>query len=304
MSGRGGWIAVALLAGCGSTPDEPEVRAGTLFAFDSDFGDEAARVREYVPACADVLVDMLATPDVPPPAQVTIRLEHDPDLGGIGGWASGERMAIGFECPSWQPMSYAHLWIVAHELTNLYVAHYAGSGGFPSDWWSNGRSPFPEYASCLVMAGAGHPDAAEWRREDGRGQPDHDLYWELHERHGFALFARFFELLRQDALDLGEIEPAWPMPSGRRSLYTAAYLSLSAGENLAPLVRAAGIGREPPGWSEAHPDWPFVPYSIEDTDVDAVLARRAELFGDGVEATQDLEAARDRFRAGDHGGSR
>lgn len=271
--------------------------ASVRLVFESDFGPEAAWVEGYVRDCARALDGMLADPDVPPPDTVTVHLERDPDLEGIAGWASGEESAVGFAGASWPP-GHAHVWIVAHELVNLWVAHYAGAGGFPSDWWSNGRSPFPEYASCLVMERAGHADAAEWRRADGRGQPDHDLYWILHERHGFALFARFFRLLRHDGVDLGEIEPEWPLPSGRRSLYTAAYLSLAAGENLAPLLRAAGVGREPPAWSEEHPDWPFTPYEIRDEDVEALLALRAELFGPDAGSGPDVEARRARFRLG------
>ena len=272
-------------------------RNSVQFEIDSDFEQEADWMEGYLQRGAAALIAMLDAPQITPPRKIRVEIRRDPASHGIAGWASGEHSAIGLASASW-PRDHGRLWIVAHELVNLMVAHYAGSGGFPSDWWSNGRSPFAEYASCLVMRAAGHPEAADWRRADGAGQPDHDLYWELDERYGFALFARFFELLREDEIDLGEIEPVWPLPSAQRSLYTAAYLSLAAGENLAPLLRAAGIGAEPEGWKEAHSDWPFTPYVVTDEAVSRLMLQREQLFDPALEPTPELQARRTRFVRG------
>ncbi|HEX9793163.1 MAG TPA: hypothetical protein VGC54_04190, partial [Planctomycetota bacterium] len=124
-------------------------------------------------------------------------------------------------------------------------------------------------------------------------EPDHELYWALHERFGFGLFAETLRLLRQDGLDLGEIEPPWPHPSPVRTAYTIAYLSIAAGENLTTTVLSFGIGREPGDWAEVHPEIPFEAYAVSADEVEGIQRAREELFGGPAS-----ETARAKFRAG------
>jgi hypothetical protein len=269
---------------------EPAAGPAVEFAIESEFGAESDWVRAHLEACAASLARLMDQPDLPPPRRIAVTLEKDPEAEGLGGWATPTE--IGFTSDQ-RPQETFRLWILTHELANLFAAHYAGHGGFPSDWWSNGRSPFPVYASGLVLQELGHADVALWLRSSNADQPDHELYWTLHERFGFALFARTLRLLREDDLDLGAIEPEWPHPNRIRSAYTIAYLSSAAGENLTRMVMAFGIGREPDDWTEVHPEIPFEAYTVSEAEVDEIQRARAAIRTPGAP-----EAARTRFRSG------
>ena len=146
------------------------------------------------------------------------------------------------------------------------------------------------------MAHLGYVEDAAWRKSMSRGKADHALYWTLHREHGFELFARFFALLRSDGVDLGRIGKTWPNADEARSAYAIAYLSLAAGQNLADVVRAAGVGDAPADWSAIHPDKPFRPYVVTATEVQGILDTRERLFGQGASEVPEDEVTR--FRAG------
>ena len=229
------------------------------FLVESEFGKESAWTEPFLNDAWKVLVRLMDNGRIKPPRGIGVTLEKDPDFGGIGGYASP--VSIGFTSNAW-PKDRDRIWILAHELTNLFAAHYGGAGGFPADWWSNGRSPFPEYVSCLVMEELGYREAAAYRREGAREKADHVLFWKLHERYGFRLFSRFFKLVSADGLDMGNVGRPWPFPDEARAAYTIAYLSIAAGTNLAPLCREHLIGREPSDWKRIHPEIVFLPYNV------------------------------------------
>jgi len=292
MRGRG-WLPIlasVALAACG-----PDARRDVEFRVETEFGMESVWTEGYLVRAARVLTRLMDTPDVQPPTRIAVTLTKDPKSGGIGGAASATELR--FTSNVWPEEPFRH-WILAHELTNLFAHHYAGSGGFPSDWWSNGRSPFPEYVSCLVMAQLGFVEDAAWRKGVGKGKRDHELYWTLHRAHGFELFAKFFRLLRADGVDLGKIGKTWPHADAMRSTYAIAYLSLAAGQNLATVFRDHGIGKKPSDWDAIHPDKPFEEYEVAPKTVDLLLATRERLF---VARAKDgkAEPLRARFRAGE-----
>ena len=254
---------------------------------------------DFLKRAARVLARLLDTPGVPPPKAIDVELKKDPKNMGVGGWASPT--AIGFSSSSWPDEQWRH-WILVHELVNLYAHHYGGAGGYPSDWWANGRSPFPTYACCLVLANIGLIEDAAWLKGTAKGKPDHDLYWALHTRFGFELFGRFLRLVRADGIDMGKIGAPWPNADARRSLYTVAYLSLAADENLAELIRAHGIGKKPADWDGIHPDKPFKEYEVTANAVDGLLAGRKRLFEATAAGNPQLEVQRAKFRLGEGSG--
>ena len=259
-----------------------------VFRIRSGFGAEADWVPEHLTAAAEVLVRRMESPELEPPGPIEVTLVLDPP-GEHGGWATENALGyVGDRFPEESP----YVWILTHELCNVFAAHYGGHGGFPSDWWSNGRSPFPTYLTWLVLAEIGHEDTADWLRTSNAEEPDYQLYWALHERFGFGLFARTLRLLRADDLDLGEIQPPWPHPNARRSAYTVAYLSLAAGEDLTALVSAHRIGHEPSDWSRVHPDLPFEPYVLRSSETRGIQRARALAFGSsGTTEMRSLFAA-------------
>ncbi len=283
-------VSLAIVVMCAACM-QPAVEAppAILFAIDSGFGEESNWVGEHLEASADVLVRLMASPEVAPPGRIEVVLVNDPE-GDHHGWATPE--AIGYVGDRF-PKETPYVWILTHELTNLFAAHYGGHGGFPSDWWSNGRSPFPAYLSGLVLLEVGCTEAAEWLRSSSASEPDHVLFWTLHERFGFELFAETLRLLRRDGLDLGEIEPPWPAPNATRTAYTVAYLSTAAGENLTATITASGVGRKPVDWDQNHLELPFEEYVVTPSEVEGIQAAREQAFGPA-----GSDRARALYRAG------
>lgn len=289
-------LLLATLAACTSPGDHagntPTSAAPQIsFVITSDFAEDSAWLEPYLHDVAGALVRLMDSPNVMPPATIRVEVLRDANLPGIGGYATPE--AIGFVSDMW-PKEAHRLWIVAHEMANLFAHHYASGGGFPSDFWSNGRSPFPEYVSCIVMREAGYPEEAVWRKVVNKGKPDHDLYWRLDREHGFALFAHFFRLLRDDGVVIGDLgDEPWPAPDRTRSLFTIGYLSIAAGCNLAPMFHAAGVGREPNDWQERHPEIEFLEYTVTGADIEAFMKTREHVMG--ADADQHVREA---FRQG------
>lgn len=266
-------LALTFQACVAPTPDsEP---GAVTFVIESGFGDESDWVQEHLAAAAEVLVRLMNSPDLAPPQEIGVTLEEDPE-GEHGGWASSD--AIGYTGDRF-PKEAPYVWILTHELTNLFAAHYGKHGGFPSDWWSNGRSPFPTYLSGLVLQELGHTHVAEWLRSSNVSEPDFVLYLTLHERFGFELFAETLRLLREDDLDLGEIQPPWPHPNQTRTAYTIAYLSLAAGENLTATVMSFDIGKKPSDWDDIHLEIPFEEYVVTASEVEGIERAREDAFG-------------------------
>ena len=108
------------------------------FHLHSAFGPEAEWTLDYLEHVAPVLVRLFDNPEVRPPPSIEVALEREPGAARLGGFAAPG--TLGFRADVW-PKERHRLWLVAHELANLMAAHYAGGGGFPSDWWANGRSP-------------------------------------------------------------------------------------------------------------------------------------------------------------------
>jgi hypothetical protein len=265
------------------------------FDIRSDFGAESAWTQEYLEKAYGQLVKLMDNSGVKPPAAIHVELKRDPAVRGVGGAATENSLT--FTTDQW-PRDRWRLWILAHELTNLFAHHYGGAGGYPADWWADGRSPFPVYVAALVTEQLGEKEAAQWLKTVDRDKSDQKLFWTLHERFGFRMFARFFKLLREDGIDLGRIGAKWPAPDERRSAWAIAYLSIAAGVNLAPAFREAGIGTEPPDWRQRHPDVPFRAYSIPDRAVADLMDLRAHLFGSKAQG-RAIEILRDLFRHGD-----
>ncbi len=282
-------LILTLILSVGCVAPAPDSQSPVAFVISSEFGQESEWVGEHLEASADVLVRLMDSPDLAPPRRIEVTLVKDPE-GEHGAWASSQEIGyVGDRFPREAP----YIWVLTHELTNLFAAHYGGHGGFPSDWWSDGRSPFPTYLSALVLQELGDVDVAEWLRSSGASEPDHVLYWTLHERFGFGLFAETLRLLRQDDLDLGEIEPPWPFPNQIRSAYTIAYLSVASGENLTAALTASGIGRKPSDWDHNHLEIPFEEYTVTASEVEGIQQARERAFG-----PTGSDQARALYRAG------
>lgn len=256
---------------------------------ENGFGEEAEWTFDFLNKVHQQLVTMMDNPDIEPPRGIQLTLVKE-DVGALAGYAAPDH--IKFVSDQW-PREAQRIWILAHELTNLFAAHYGGAGGYPSDWWSNGRSPFPVYVAGVACEAVVEQEVADWIKNIDSDHSDQQLYWALHEKYGFKLFADFFELIRKDEIDLGFVGAhEYPAPDECRSAYTLAYLSIVAGENLAPIARDHGIGKKPNDWDERHAELGmFVEYSISNEEVERIIEKRKQLF-DTIDQTTDVFSQR------------
>jgi len=199
------------------------------------------------------------------PKQITIIIKKNAKLRSIRGSANFQKNKLQFESNIWPDDKYRR-WILIHELINLLSAHY-GSQAYPSDWWSNGRSPFPVYIAWLVLKELRYTKDVHWIKKTYQKKKDHQLYWALHEKYGTELFRTFFYYLKHDRIELNDIGKPWPHPDKRRSLYAIGYLSLAANKNLAKMFQKYDIGKRPSDWHKRHKNIPFKPYKISESEI-------------------------------------
>lgn len=230
------------------------------FTIKSDFPAQTPWIKKMLERSSTELNKMFLNPNVKIPKTITVRIKKDMRLKSIAGNARKFDNSINFRSNVWQKDKY-RIWIMIHELINLLSSYY-GSDGYPSDWWSNGRSPFPEYVAVLVMAKLGYKKEALWRKSVHQDKNDHKFYWTLHKQFGTKLFKDFFALMKKHNIKLDKIGKPWPHPDKQRSLTALALLSLASNKNLANLARHYKIGDKPKDWEKRHPEIKFIPYTI------------------------------------------
>lgn len=237
----------------------------TTFQIKSDFPKENQWVKELLQLSLNRLNKMFLNSYTHLPNKIVVNINKKDSLKGISANANNKNNSLNFTSNLWQKDKY-RIWIMIHELTNLLSSYY-GSNAYPSDWWANGRSPFPEYISVLIMQKLGYKKEALWRKKVHIDKSDHKFYWNLHRRFGTKLFKDFFYLLKKHNIDLRKIGKKWPSPDKQRSLMTLSLLSLAANKNLANLASFYKIGKKPRDWEKRHPEIKFQTYSISNNDI-------------------------------------
>jgi len=250
------FITIPLYASSSSKP---------VFMIHSDFPKQNVWVKRLLHNAFGVIHDNLYHELASDPKRITVIIKKNSRLQSIRGSANFQKNTLHFESNLWQNDRYRR-WILIHELINLLSAHY-GSEGYPSDWWSNGRSPFPVYIAWLVLKKLRYSDDVHWLRKSYAKKKDHQLYWKLHELYGPKLFKNFFYYLKRDHIALDHIGEPWPYPDRLRSLYTMGYLSLSAHKNLAEIFQNYDVGKRPSDWHQRHKEITFIPYRITKSDI-------------------------------------
>ena len=247
-----------------------------VFDIRSDFPGQNPWVKKLLKQSAKFLDENLASESAKVPRKIIVTIKKDPKSRGISGNANGYNNSINFKSSSWPKDKYRE-WILVHELVNLLTSYY-GSKAYPSDWWANGRSPFPIYISSIVLSNLGYKHGAKWTYTLHRDQLDQQFFWKLHNKYGIELFKKFFTLLQTDGVDLKKIGKSWPHPDKVRSAYALSYLSLAAGVNLAPLAIKHNIGKKPSDWHKRHPRIPFKNYKVTSKNVKTIINLREQLL--------------------------
>jgi len=191
------------------------------------------------------------------------------------------------------PHRYYQYWayiFIQHETVNAFTGA-ALSGGWPVDWWSNGKSPYPFATGVRIgvdlswKATTTNFDSREMALahlmncQDAYSVCDPgdwalvDMFYNrLYGAFGTGMFRTAFAAMGNDQIELSKMGDN---PSALRTDYVAAYLSFGAGQNLASLLSNAGVGKKPSQYAGYWPgDYTVTPQTIQD-----IMTARANLQG-------------------------
>jgi hypothetical protein len=203
---------------------------------------------------------------------------------------------------------YGYL-LVLHEFVNQWTGLV--TGGWPTDWWADHRSPFPNSMDEQIMRALGETAAADIQHgrfsdpQSGDYDPEVVMFNEHFDAYGFAGLARAFALIRADGLKWFDLRdpPNYTdqttfvsgNPSALLSSYVTAYLSLGAGVNVTDAFVARTVGQKPPSWTDA--------WDADTTPTTAAVTAIANAhcsIGAAAAAGQSVDAARAALRKGDY----
>ncbi|MGA2791776.1 MAG: hypothetical protein ABSF00_13545, partial [Candidatus Bathyarchaeia archaeon] len=181
----------------------------------------------------------------------------DPNPGYYA-WSCEGNEAIGYQVfkdiPDWPYV------VIPHEMTNVFTGTV--TGGWPTDWWADGNSPFPAMVAVQVEKQYNIP---YWSQHDAgdSNSPAYVMFRDkLQGTYGWALFQNSFAAMMRDGVNLNqwnsEYESAnWMSLHYIKSSIVAYYLSQAAGIDLSATLNQGSVGMPPPGWQGS-----YTPYKI------------------------------------------
>ena len=126
---------------------------------------------------------------------------------------------------------YAYV-LIAHETMNLYTGN-AVSGGWPYDWWADGRSPFPLTTGMKACIDLNWRDSKAVCQTHLNNYAQQDslvaMFQSLYMGYGNGMFSRAFSAAKSDGINWENIGAN---PSALRTNYVTAYLTIGAGGDL------------------------------------------------------------------------
>lgn len=204
---------------------------------------------------------------------------------------------------------YGYL-LITHEFVNQWTGLAINSGGWPTDWWANHRSPFPNAMDPILLGELGQTAAAA--AQLARFVPGGDsadvqvpMFTSLfNDFGGWDMLRLYFALLRADGMKWSNLRdpPDYQTqtvfisgnPSALLANYVVAYFNVATRLNVQGRFDAAGVGTKPPSWADSD-DW--TPYSLDANVIAAVAQAHCRLAAS--DATMPLVQAG--FAALQHG---
>jgi hypothetical protein len=185
---------------------------------------------------------------------------RDPD----GGAQTPTRYGPGVEVTAdaywnsaWGVQGYWGYLLTLHEFVNQWTGLV--TGGWPTDWWADHRSPFPNSMDWHIMEDLGMQDAAGAQK--GRFTDPHSgsydsevvMFDDIFDIYGFDGYKQAFGLIRGDGLQWYDLRdpPDYTSrtdcvsgnPSQLLAEYVIAYLSIPARQDLSSMMAGAGVGQ-------------------------------------------------------------
>lgn len=218
---------------------------------------------------------------------------------------TGDAFSGAFVTP--QKQSIPGFWgylLTLHEAINVFTGQ-VGGGNWPTDWWADHRSPFPNAMDEQVMRIIGtkqnnptllNAATAHHQRfgEPGHGKYDSEvkMFNDFYSQFGgFAAYSQFFGLVQKDKLQWKTVakDPTWSPDNNESALlseYLIAYLSLAFGttSDLTPVFVGMGVGKK---------DDKIMPYKVSSAAVKNVANAHCSIVaavGAGHRASRQLIA--------------
>lgn len=192
--------------------------------------------------------------------------------------------------------------LALHEAVNQWTGLV--SGGWPTDFWADHVSAFPNEMDWRIMATLGQSlsdpnltasSAAQKGRfwpggdsQDSRVQMFDDIFVLPAMGNGYQGFSRIFGYVEEDALDWNDVATNGANPDERRSEYVAAYLSLGAGQSVLPILQDASTGYASSAtWPVCAGKWdgvsgdPNPSYVCLESNIDAIATAHCSIAANG-----------------------
>ena len=217
-----------------------------------------------------------------------------------------------------------------HEAINQWTG--LSSGGWPTDFWADHVSAFPNEMDWRIMGTLGAKlndanltasspvqKARFWPggdSEDSRVQMFDNMFILPNMGDGYDGFSRIFSYVQKDNVSWDAVATNGANPDERRSEYVAAYLSLGTGQSVLPIMQNPGAGyNSGKSWPVCAGKWDGVSgdpgdpsaspattaYTCSESNIDAIATAHCSIAAAtaaGTDETADLKA----FRAGNFGG--
>jgi hypothetical protein len=199
--------------------------------------------------------------------------------------------------------------LAMHEAINDWTG--LSSSGWPTDWWADHQSAFPNLMDFHIMntVGTANDDqnlitaaAAQKKRfypggdsADAKVVALDNVYLAMPNADGFAGFSHLFSLQSTDGVkwdDLGISNP-----DVKRSEYVAAYMSLAAGKSVLSLLQGPGdngggnICNSTPDGTQGD-----APYTCDEAHIDAIATAHCAIAANN-KPSRDLSA----LKSGNYG---
>ena len=127
------------------------------------------------------------------PIPVTVKSSEECQGGISGGKENGD---LGYCAGQWASNEFCY-GILAHELCNLFTGEQV-SGGWPTAWWANHRSPFPTMIANEAMKGR----VPEFYRRWGDYNDPLVIMFEKFYNQNEGMFPRMFQKMKQLQISL------------------------------------------------------------------------------------------------------
>ena len=266
---------------------------------------QAALPKEFCAYGDKVITTLEKTFNIPSPG--VFEYELDSQTGGAHTGTACDHFGDGVAYDAFVGEAYGAtgLWgylLSLHEAINVWTG--MASSGWPTDWWADHQSAFPNLMDFQIMAVLGTDNndmnllkaaAGQKKRfypggdsEDPKVVALDNVFKAMPGGNGFAGFSKQFQLQTADGVQWDDL--GVPNPDVKRSEYVVAYMSLALGKSALPLLQGPGEnggGNICSNSPDASPG--DEPYECSQAHVDALASAHCAIAANGKPAA-DLAA--------------